>query len=130
MNAIFLAWVRKGKLFLDNEQQFRDYLFSLNDKRTEVIVRLPRKDRSNSQNRYMWGVVYELLSETTGFTPEEIHDAMRMLFLLDRDRKIPTLKSTTSLTTVEIELYLTKIREFASRELNCYIPLPNEVESD
>lgn len=56
------------------------------------------------------------------------NNAMRMLFLLDRDRKVPTLRSTTDLTTIEMEEYLSKIRTWASMTLSCYIPEPNEVD--
>jgi len=125
---VFLGKIENGALKLDTPKEYNIYLLRLNNKKVQLVIKLPRKQRTNPENRYMWGVVYKLLSEVTGYTAEEIHDAMRMLFLLDRDRKIPTLKSTASLTTVEIELYLTKIREFASLELNCYIPLPNEVD--
>jgi len=128
MTPVFLASIIKEKLVFNNPETYYRYLRSLNNKSVEVVIRLPRKDRSNPQNRYMWGVVYELLSETTGYTPSEIHDSMRMLFLQDNLRKIPTLRSTTELTTVEMENYLEQIRQWAAQELNCNIPLPNEVD--
>ena len=128
MIPVFLATIQKGRLIFNNPDGFEKHLWKLNDKSVDVVVRLPRRDRSNPQNRYMWGVVYELLSETTGYTPSEIHDAMRMLFLQDNLRKIPTLRSTTELSTVEMENYLEQIRIWAAQELNCSIPLPNEVE--
>lgn len=128
MFPVFLATIQKGRLVFNNPEGFEKYLWKLNNKSVDVVVRLPRKNRSNPQNRYMWGVVYELLSESTGYTPSEIHDAMRMLFLQDNLRKIPTLRSTTELTTIEMENYLEQIRQWAAQELNCIIPLPNEVE--
>ncbi len=104
-------------------------LYSLKGQQVEVVVRLPRKDRSIKQNRYLWGICYELLSESTGYTREEIHDSMRMLFLRDEDRNIPTLKSTTSLTTIEFKLYWEKIQQFAAEKLNLFIPDPKQVET-
>jgi hypothetical protein len=127
MFPVFLATIQKGKLVFNNPDAFEKYLLRLNDKSVDVVVRLPRKDRTNPQNRYMWGVVYELLSEFTGYTPSEIHDAMRMLFLQDNLRKIPTLRSTTELTTVEMETYLSQIKQWAA-EQNLVIPDPNQVE--
>ncbi len=129
MIPIFLGKVTNNTLILDTPDKFRDYLFGLKGKQVECVVRLPRKDRSNPQNRYMWGVVYKLLSETTGYSEDEIHDAMRMLFLKDTERKVAILKSTTSLTTVEMEEYLEKIRMWAAQTLSCNIPLPNEIET-
>jgi len=37
------------------------------------------------------------------------------------------VKSTTSLSTVEMEDYLSKCRQFGSLTLGIFIPLPNEV---
>lgn len=84
-----------------------------------------KKIRSNNQNSYYWGVVIELISEHTGYTSEEAHDAMKHLFLIDYSTKLPRIRSTTELSTAEYEDYLSKIRMFASRELSLYIPDPN-----
>lgn len=127
MIPVFLASIQKGRLVFNNPDGFEKYLLRLNDKSVDVVVRLPRKDRTNPQNRYMWGVVYGLLSEYTGYTPSEIHDSMRMLFLQDNLRKIPTLRSTTELTTVEMENYLSQIKQWAA-EQGVIIPDPNQVE--
>ena len=128
MNPIFFATIKKGKVIFNNVQLFNNYLLSLEGKDVEVVVRKPKKERSNPQNRYYWGVVINLLCETTGYTPEEMHEALKMLFLKDNTRKIPTLRSTTELTTIEFEDFLEGVRVWAASELNCIIPLPNEVD--
>lgn len=127
MNPIFIGKITKGKLHLQDRQKFDNYILGLEGD-VQIVVGKIKKQRSNNENRYYWGVVVKLLSEMTGYTDDEMHDALRMLFLLDRDKTIPTLRSTASLTTVEFENYMTNIREWASREMNCYIPEPNEVE--
>lgn len=90
--------------------------------------------RSNQQSRYYFGVVVDILSNHTGFTPEEMHEILKHKFLRDW-KKIKTVngvfeyvytKSTTILSTAEFENYLAKIREWAAIELNCQIPEPNE----
>jgi hypothetical protein len=129
MIPVFLATIQKGKLVFNNPDGFEKYLWKLNDKSVDVVVRLPRKDRSYKQNRFLWGICYELISESTGYTREEVHDAMRLLFLKDEDRAILTLKSTTSLTTVEMNEYWAKIQQFAAEKLNLIIPDPKEVEA-
>ena len=128
MHPIFLATIQKGKLVFNNPDGFEKYLLRLNDKSVDVVVRLPRKDRSNKQNRFLWGICYELISEATGYTREEVHDAMRLMFLKDEDRAILTLKSTTSLTTIEMNEYWAKIQQFAAEKLNLVIPDPKQVE--
>lgn len=94
----------------------------------EIVYRITRysKGRSNPQNSYMWAVVYGMISEEIGYTPEEVHDLMRMEHLTDKSSKYPRMRSTTELSTVEMEEYLTKCRNWASAEIGLYIPLPNE----
>jgi len=128
MDIIFPAKIDKGNLILNDSLKFREYLRSLDGQIVQVIVRKPKNPRSLNQNAYMWGVVYQLISETTGYTPDEVHSAMGLMFLLDRSRSIPVIRSTASLNTVEMEEYIESIRQFAAKDLNCSIPLPNEVD--
>ena len=51
-----------------------------------------------------------------------------MMFLRDESREIPTLKSTTQLSTVEMNEYWEKIQQFAAEKLGLVIPDPNQVE--
>ena len=125
---IFCGKIEQGNLKLDCPDKFKTYLLTLDKKAVHIVVRKIQKPRSKKENRYYWGVCIKLLCETTGYNDDEMHDALRMLFLKDVNKKIPTLRSTTSLTTIDFEEYLTKIREWAIQTLNCYIPLPNEVE--
>lgn len=81
------------------------------------------------ENNYYWGVVLDAIADTTGYTPEEVHDAMRWKFLRVGGR-FERVKSTTSLSTHEFEEYLEKIRMFANQELNCRIPLPRENQNE
>ena len=125
---IFLGKVMQGKLTLQEPNSFDSYLLSLGKQDVEVVVRTWRKPRSIQQNKFLWAVPYQLISEATGYTRDEVHDAMRMLFLKDEDRAIPTLKSTTQLSTIEMNLYWEQIQKFAAEKLNLQIPNPNEVE--
>lgn len=127
MTPTFRAKVVKGKLLLEDREYFDNHIRSL-DGDVQVIVRKPIKQRSNQENRYYWGVVVKLLSEHTGYSDDEMHDALRMLFLKDHAEGLPTLKSTASLSTVDFEDYMSKVRQWASQELQVYVPEPNEVE--
>ena len=128
MKKIFFGKVENCKPVLEDQRNYNLVIASFNGKEIELIISAKKKNRSNSQNKYYWGVCLALISEYTGYSENEAHDAMRMLFLVNRENKIPTLKSTTKLSTVEFEKYLSDIRMFASNELGCYIPEPNEVE--
>jgi hypothetical protein len=132
INPVFLGKAKNGTLNLQSPDTFRKYLYSLNDKDVECVVRLPRKDRSNQENRYYFGVVVNLISEHTGYTPEEVHEFLKLKFLskiivmAGKDERIP--RSSTSLSTLEWEKWMTEIREWAAQELSLVIPEPNQIE--
>lgn len=89
-----------------------------------------KKDRSSNQNRYYWGIIIALLSDHTGYSTDEMHEACKHKFLkrvisVDwEDIEITT--STTDLTTAQFEDYCKQIREWAAVKLQMFIPLPNE----
>lgn len=95
-----------------------------------------KKNRSNQQNSYYWGVLVALISEHTGFTTEETHEILKHKFLRRtvwitkkggiQEQSVIT-KSTTGMTTKAFEEYLSQIRIWASAELGVFLPEPNEV---
>lgn len=85
-----------------------------------------KKNRSGQQNKYYWGVICKLVSDHTGYTPDEMHQIMADNFLsYEKDGKRFTL-STTKLKTAEFEAYMEDCRRWAAMELQVYVPLPNE----
>lgn len=129
MNKKHLGTTKRGKFVPDDPRTFKLAFCMLEGKRTCVTVSKETKRRSTQQSRYYWGVVCRLVGEVTGYTTDEAHDALRWQFLKQhRDGMPPTVRSTTSLTTAEFEEYMTSIRQWASTELGCWIPEPNEVE--
>lgn len=125
---LFFGKVVKGKLILEDRALFEMYLETLTDKEVQVSVKRKSKPRSDRQNRYYHGVVIKILADHLGYSPDEMHDALRLHFLIDRERKIPTIKSTTSLDTIGFENYMSQIRQWASEEFSLYIPEPNETD--
>lgn len=128
MKKLFKGKATKGKVVLNDQQTFNLLVWSLEGKEIEMTIGKPSKPRSNQENRYYWGVCIKILCEHTGYTPDEMHDSLRMLFLRDEGRQVPTLKSTAGLSTVSFEKYMSRIREWASCEMSVYIPEPGEVE--
>jgi len=128
MKKIFKGRSEKGKVTLYDQKSYDLLVWSLNGKDVELTIGKPAKKRSGQENRYYWGVVIKILSEYTGYSDDEMHDALRMMFLIDRSGKLPILRSTASLTVAEFEDYMSKVRAWASMELSCYVPEPNEVD--
>jgi hypothetical protein len=46
-----------------------------------IELKVNRNNRSIPQNKFYWGVVIDILSNHTGFEPEEVHEVLRAKFL-------------------------------------------------
>ena len=131
MNHTHRGRVEKGNVILDNRNRYLVNLASLEGKRIELSIKKEKSQRSLNQNAYYFGVVVEILSDFTGYEREEMHEALKEKFLSSEidEHGLRKIKSTTKLKTTEMEDYLERIRRWAATELNCYVPLPNEVEA-
>ncbi|MEN6423332.1 MAG: hypothetical protein ABFD76_15440 [Smithella sp.] len=116
-------------LKLATYKRLGDYLKTLHGKNIELTIRERKSQRSLNQNRYYFGVVLDILSNHTGYESDEMHEILKFKFLKTVKADMEYIKSTTKLNTVEFEEYLTKIKQWAAVELNCYIPDPNECEA-
>ena len=75
-----------------------------------------------------------ILESDTGMSADDFHIYFRSKFLQAtkeiNGEMIEYTRSTTELKTMEAEDYYSKIRMFASVEIGCFIPLPNETDYD
>jgi len=127
-NPVFKGSVENGKLRILNADRFRAYMTRLNGF-VEVVVKPIRRKRTLPQNAYYWGVVVEMIRAEVGYlTKEEAHDALRMNFLMDRTRLLPTIRSTTTLSTLEFGEYIEQVRTWAAEFLNLPIPDPTQID--
>jgi len=122
--------VVKGELLIT--EPMRQQIKSLDGHHVTVTVTKWADARSNQQNRYLWGVVYHLLSDELGYTSEEIHELLKQKYLTKwiniKGKEYPTALSTQELTTVAMNDYISKITIWASLELGIKIPSPNDAE--
>lgn len=98
-------------------------------KDVRIEVYRHRKIRSTKQNRYLFGVVYMYIVAVTGYTKNEVHEAMSKKFLEPKfldfgGEDIQVDGSTTDLTTTEFIEYHEAIRKWAAEWLHCDIPDP------
>ena len=114
----FLGNVNKGKMTLEQPNEFLAYLHSLQG-RVEIIVKKFKKQRSIPENSYFHGVVIPLLADELGYTHQEMKGIIKWVF---------KVKSTADLDTVAFEDLMVKVRQWASVEFKFYIPLPNECD--
>lgn len=129
-----LAEVRDGKLHIDDRERFAESVRQFSG-RVVLTLETYRRRRSNQQNRYYWGVVVEMVRdglEKLGheYSPEEVHEAMKWKFLKSHEDNtdLPTVKSTTILTTKEFEEFCENIRRWASEYMGVVIPEPGQEE--
>jgi len=97
------------------------------------IWAMPEKERhirSIQQNKYYWSVICKLISDHTGYTSDEIHQILAEQFLSYEKDGRTFVQSTTKLKTTDFEAYMEECRRWASMELQVYIPLPNEDNSN
>lgn len=106
-------------------------------KRVTIILKQYRKIRSSPQNAYYWCVVIPAILAMfrelgNDADSDDVHEFLKMrvgklaqAYVLPGDKVLRALGSTTKLTTIEFEDYLTKCRAFAA-EYGVIIPLPNE----
>jgi len=116
--------VKNGKIENLNHDQFNRNLQRLNNKKIILTVSIPKKQRSNQQNRYFHGVILPILSNHLGYFKDEMKVILKYKFLMTESKVV---KSTSNLTTKEFEDFNSKIRTWASVEHCLYIPKPNEI---
>lgn len=98
----------------------------------DVIVEKHTDQPSVQQNRYLWGVVYEIIATDTGMDREDVHQWCKKRFLGTRiveikGERYDIIRSTTELTREDFfEKYVEPIRAWYAA-FGDYIPDPNEV---
>jgi hypothetical protein len=100
---------------------------------TGILQVVKYHKRSLWQNSYYHGVIVRILADHFGYSPEEMHEALKFKFLrIERPGKPTTVRSTAdeNFTRADAENYYSQIRTWASREFGIYIPLPRETGYD
>jgi hypothetical protein len=122
--------ISKGKFIPADPVRYFGLIFSLEEKRVNLILEPYHDSRSNNQNRYYW-VCLSIIADHTGHSSEEIHDAMRARHLCDNPGEpVQIIHSTTELDTAAFARYLDKIKRDAAEGLfgaSLYIPEANEI---
>lgn len=118
--------IKNGRIIPNDLISFKKALENFEGKENiELIIRKKRKHCTSNQRKYYFKIIVSLISGCTGYEKKETHYLLREMFLGYNEKD--NLISTEDLNTVEKEEYHSEIRRWASKELNCYIPEPNEV---
>ena len=133
--VIGVAQVKDGRLFIKNRQAFDQQIARFDDRWIlEVTVKRLRATRSQQQNRYWWGVCVELVSEHTGYTPEDIHEIAKQMFIPKRlavadgngeiQGEFVVGGSTRQMNTEEFGEFIERFKQWAAETLDVVIPDP------
>jgi len=128
--------IRNRRVFIEDRRRFDDAVSRMDDRWDyEIAVRRLYANRSQQANRFYWGVVVELLSEYTGFTPDEMHEWLKMKFIPKQlavcdgngevEGEFVIGGSTRKMSTAQFADYIETIREWAASKLGVVIPDPN-----
>lgn len=129
---IFSGIIKNNKLELEEQDNYFLWIGQFEGQRIEVIVRKEKSQRTIRQNKYLWGVVYKIISDETGYSVDEIHSLCKTLFLKKHldvgEKRYIVIGSTAKLSTAEFSKYVDDIKLWASTELSLVIPDAEKIE--
>lgn len=134
--VVATASVKNGRLFIANRRTFDRLIAQMPERwQLEVVVKRLRATRSAQQNKYWWGCCIALVAEHTGYTPEEVHEIAKQMFI---PKKLAVADgngeirgefvmggSTRGMTTVEFGEFMERFKQWAATELDVVIPDPD-----
>ena len=127
----FIGKVSGGKLHLNDIDKYQSWINSLEGKAVEVSVAKETTSRTEKQNKYLWGVVYTVISDYLGYTNDEVHELMKSILLKKHmeagNKRYTVIRSTTDLSTDEFSKYIEDVKRWASKEFGLYVPESNQV---
>lgn len=129
------ARVTRGKLHVRNWNRIASQLAQSKDGEYVITIERKHAHRSQQQNRYWWGVCVHLVSEHTGYHPEEIHELAKQMFLpkavalADGNGEVVGEYvlggSTVRLNRLEFGEFIERFRQWAAETLGVVIPNPD-----
>lgn len=127
MTLAFDAVARGGRLSMRNAALFSEYLLAVEGD-VRVTVGRRKRGRTNPQNGWYWAAVVAIPARHFGYTPVEMHEAFKYMFLRREEPGKPvTVGSTTPMTTAEFSEYAERCRQWCA-EQGMLIPDPGEYE--
>lgn len=128
--------VKDGAAILPRAKMRAEIARLFEGKDIEITIQRRKRHRSNPQNAFYWAVVVPMVQmgiKDLGeyYDATEVHDLLRMKFLevvkidgTTGEELYRTIRSTSSLTTVEFIEYLEKCSQWAAEWLGITIPEP------
>lgn len=112
--------------------EMQSFIRSLPDGKYTIRIEKEKSRRTNQQNKYIWGVIVEILFNEVGqwSTKDECYDFLKYQFnsqlVVIGGKEYLIGKSIAETDTAKCAEICQKIREWALIELQIRIPEPNE----
>jgi hypothetical protein len=119
-------------IFSNQRELYRQFA-KLEGQHVVVSVSKRKISRTNSQNSYLWAVVYPTIADYTGYTSDDLHyrvEPILALRTITDENGLRVVKKTSSMSTSEFSAYVDAVKLWAWHELNLYVPEPNEKERE
>lgn len=134
----FVCPVVDGRLPERDAKRIGSAIRGLDGKRVVISIEEAKKTRSSQQNRYYWGVVVKLITDTfrdagNMVNAEDVHDFLKQhvgklsqVLVTAEGEVFRGPGSTARLTTTEFSNYIEAVRAWAADVLDLKIPSPDE----
>lgn len=118
--------IKKGKLILNNKQQFQDQLKEFEGKDVVIKIAERNNNRTKDQNSLFWKWI-DIISKETGYTKEETKELISYKFLrrerIDEEGYTEVyLKGTSTLSKQEFNDLMNNISYWTNSTLNITLP--------
>ena len=118
--------IKRGKLILNNKQQFQDQLVEFEGKDVVIKITERNNNRTKDQNSLFWKWI-EIISNHTGYTKEETKELISYKFLqrerVDAEGYTETyLRGTSTLSKKEFNEFMNEVSYWSNSTLNITLP--------
>jgi hypothetical protein len=138
MKPIFEGWVRNGRLQLDDEQGFRQYVKTFDGKPVDLIIEKATNKRTLPQLRYLFGVVYKLIADEIGesdvykvhrFLMQELSPEVVEFVDINTGEIVHRIVggSTVNFNSEQMALYIDSVIQWGVEFLNIVFPEAGQV---
>jgi hypothetical protein len=112
------------------EDMTRTFFMNVSGDEAIISIKPNKMTRTQAQNNLYWSIIEQVRVETNN-TKDAIHDHCRREFLEVRveevaKKPVVVLKSTTSLNTKEMGIYLDEVITWIENDLGIKLNLPND----
>ena len=95
----FAGKVKQGKLTLDDNLGFRDYLYLIEGD-VHLEIKVAEKVRSPQQNAY-YRVIIRILSKELGYTEQEMHETIKEKYDIESTKQLSMEEFTELIETIK-----------------------------